>query len=86
MRNFKASSKHPWLSLSVLLVMACVAAPNLIAVPQSPVPQEDLLALSGEIGRPGGRLVGDAICPDLAVGGQGEFGHVAASPVGTGIQ
>jgi peptide/nickel transport system substrate-binding protein len=57
MRNFKASSKHPWLSLSVLLVMACVAAPNLIAVPQSPVPQEDLLALSGEIGRPGGRLV-----------------------------
>jgi len=57
MRNFKASSKHPWLSLSVLLVMACVAAPDLIAVPQSPVPQEDLLALSGEIGHPGGRLV-----------------------------
>ena len=57
MQNFKASSKLPWLSLSVLLVMACVAAPHLIAVPQSPVPQEDLLALSGEIGRPGGRLV-----------------------------
>src|ERR1700719_2163041 len=57
MRNVKASSKHPWLSLSVLLVMACVTAPDLIAVPQSPVPQEDLLALSGEIGRPGGRLV-----------------------------
>ena len=57
MRNFKASSKHTWLSLSVLLVMACVAAPHLIAVPQSAVPQEDLLALSGEIGRPGGRLV-----------------------------
>jgi peptide/nickel transport system substrate-binding protein len=57
MQNFKASSKLPWLSLSVLLVMACVAAPHLIAVPQSPVKQEDLLALSGEIGRPGGRLV-----------------------------
>src|ERR1700730_12873027 len=57
MRNFKASSKRPWLSLSVLLIMACVAAPHLIAVPQSPVKQEDLLALSGEIGRPGGRLV-----------------------------
>jgi peptide/nickel transport system substrate-binding protein len=57
MRNIKASSKHPWLSVSVLLVMACVAAPSLIAVPQSPVPQEDLLALSGEIGHPGGRLV-----------------------------
>ena len=57
MRNVKASSKHPWLSLSVLLVMACVTAPELIAVPQSPVPQEDLLALSGEIGHPGGRLV-----------------------------
>ena len=57
MRTLKASSKHAWLSLSVLLVIACVAAPNLIAVPKSPVPQEDLLALSGEIGRPGGRLV-----------------------------
>ena len=57
MRNFKANSKHTWLSLSVLLVTACVVAPNLIAVPQSAAPQEDLLALSGEIGRPGGRLV-----------------------------
>ncbi|PYU20425.1 MAG: hypothetical protein DMG32_22400 [Acidobacteria bacterium] len=57
MRNFKAGSIHNWRLLSLLLVVACGAAPTMIAVPQLGAPKEDLLALSGEIGRPGGRLV-----------------------------
>ena len=45
------------MALSLLLAVAWGAAQIVIAAPQLGAPKEDLLALSGEIGRPGGRLV-----------------------------
>src|SRR5437588_9404716 len=43
--------------LMLLLAVAWGAAQIVIAAPQLVAPKEDLLALPGEIGRPGGRLV-----------------------------
>ena len=57
MRRSKASSTYRWLFLSLLPIVACGMASKVIAVPQLRAPKGDLLALSGEIGRPGGRLV-----------------------------
>jgi len=43
--------------LSLLLALAVGLAPVVIALAQQPAPHEDLLTLSGEAGRSGGRLV-----------------------------
>ena len=57
MQSSKAGSTRRWLFLSLLLAVACGMASAVIAVPHSEASKEDVLALSGEIGRPGGRLV-----------------------------
>jgi peptide/nickel transport system substrate-binding protein len=57
MRNHKARSRRRWIRLSLVLAATWSAIPIAIAAPQSAAPKEDLLALPGEVGRPGGRLV-----------------------------
>jgi len=57
MRNHKARSPRRWIRLSLVLAATWSAIPIAIAAPQSAAPKEDLLALPGEVGRPGGRLV-----------------------------
>ena len=57
MRNRHASSQQCWMLLSLLLALAVGLAPVVIALAQQPAPHEDLLTLSGEAGRSGGRLV-----------------------------
>ena len=57
MRNRHASSQQCWMLLSLLAALAVGLAPVVIALAQQPAPHEDLLTLSGEAGRSGGRLV-----------------------------
>ncbi len=57
MRNRHASSQQCWMLLSLLPALAVGLAPVVIALAQQPAPHEDLLTLSGEAGRSGGRLV-----------------------------
>lgn len=56
MPNHEASSQRCWMLLSIFLALASMA-PIMVAAPQWGAPKEDLLALPGEAGRPGGRLV-----------------------------
>jgi peptide/nickel transport system substrate-binding protein len=57
MRNNKARSRHGWMSLCLLLSITWGAAPIMIGAALPGSSKEDLLALPGEIGRRGGRLV-----------------------------
>src|SRR3989442_8425551 len=57
MRSRNASSQQCWVLLSLVLALAVGLAPVVIALAQQPAPHEDLLTLSGEAGRSGGRLV-----------------------------
>jgi len=56
MPNHEESSQRSWMLLSIFLGLASMA-PIMVAAPQWGAPKEDLLALPGEAGRPGGRLV-----------------------------